>query len=62
MPSILEASAREVYEAYHEALLRKDWISARFWRPIVIERLGLLSGRANDSERPADTYRANPEG
>lgn len=57
---IAKASAREVYEAYYEALQRQDWPSIRFWRPIVIERLEQLGGAISDSERPAPGNRTNP--
>jgi hypothetical protein len=62
MSSVLEASAREVYEAYNEALLRQDWLSARFWRPIVIERLEILSGSVKHRDGSASTHRADKEG
>lgn len=62
MSSVVEASAREIYDAYYQALVRQDWPSVRFWRPVLIERLGQLNGRATNHERPTEPYRANPEG
>lgn len=62
MTWLVEASAREVWEAYHEALVRQDWPSARFWRPILIERLELLSERTGNSGRPGTPNREYPKG
>lgn len=55
---VARASAREVFEAYHQALINQDWASVRFWRPVLIERLELISGTSTDSERPAPGNRA----
>lgn len=46
--TILEASSREVLEAYLEALRRDDLEGELFWRPIVVERLGLIRGAVED--------------
>lgn len=47
--AIVRAAAREVLEAYNQAILRGDLQAALFWRPIVVERLELLSGDDTDS-------------
>lgn len=60
--TILEASAREVLEAYREALLRDDVLSEQFWRPIVIERLVMMHGAIEHFERLSGTDSAEQEG
>lgn len=62
MSWVVKASAREVFEAYHEALQRQDLPGAMFWRAILLERLELLGGSAEDSGRLTGPNRANPEG
>lgn len=49
--AIVRAAAREVLEAYNQAMLRGDIQQALFWRPIVVERLELLSGDDEDFGR-----------
>lgn len=57
---ILEASSREVFEAYIEALERGDLERATFWRPIVVERLGMMRGALEDYLRHSGTDGAQP--
>lgn len=45
---VLEASSREVFEAYVHALQRNDSVSAEFWRPICVERLVMMHGAIED--------------
>lgn len=59
---IVEASAREVFEAYYQAIERGDWPSARFWRPILIERLEVLSGAKTNRGGSATAHREQSEG
>jgi len=56
--AIVRAAAREVFEAYNQAILRGDLQAALFWRPIVVERLELLSG---DDTNPAGVIGADGE-
>lgn len=57
---IVEASAREVFEAYVTALHNRDREAAAFWRPVVIERLAVINGHAEYRERAARADRGEP--
>lgn len=57
---ILEASSREVFEAYVSALHRNDEQSAKHWRPIVVERLVMMHGAIEDYLRTSGTDRSQP--
>lgn len=58
--TIVRASAREVYEAYWEALERREPVAILFWREVLLERLGVLNGATGDSGRPSGAYRDGP--
>jgi hypothetical protein len=58
--TIVEASAREVFEAYWNALERKDAHAVFFWREILLERLGVLNGATGHSGRPFGADRDRP--
>jgi hypothetical protein len=58
--TIVRASAREVYEAYWEALERREPVAILFWREVLLERLGALNGAADDSERAPGAHRDGP--
>ena len=45
---VVEASAREVFEAYVHAIQRDDLQGVLFWRPIVVERLVVMHGILED--------------
>jgi hypothetical protein len=59
---IVEASAREVFEAYWEALDRRDAGRIFFWRSVLLERLAVLNGATHNSVEPPGAYGAGPEG
>jgi hypothetical protein len=59
---IVEASAREVFEAYWGALERGEPTSIFFWREILLERLGVLSGATDNSSGPPGAHRNGQEG
>lgn len=48
MSSVVEASAREVFEAYVQAIQREDIEGILFWRPVVVERLVVMRGIVED--------------
>jgi hypothetical protein len=58
--TIVEASAREVFEAYWQALERRDTVAVLFWREVLLERLGVLNGASGDSGRPSGARRDGP--
>lgn len=58
--TIVEASAREVFEAYWQALERRDPVAVLFWREVLLERLGVLNGASGDSGRPSGARRDRP--
>jgi hypothetical protein len=58
--TIVRASAREVYEAYFEALQRREPVAILFWREVLLERLGVLNGATGNSERPSGAHRDGP--
>lgn len=45
---VVEASAREVFEAYVQAIQREDLEAILFWRPVVVERLVVMRGILED--------------
>ena len=58
--TIVRASAREVFEAYWQALERKDAPAIFFWREILLDRLGVLNGATGDSGRAPGAHRDGP--
>lgn len=58
--AVLEASSREVFEAYVSALQRDDMESVMFWRPIVIERLVMMHGALEDYLRNSGVDGSQP--
>lgn len=58
--TIVRASAREVYEAYWQALERREPVAILFWREVLLERLGVLNGATGNSGRPSGAYRDGP--
>jgi hypothetical protein len=58
--TIVRASAREVFEAYWQALERKDPAAIFFWREVLLDRLGVLNGATGDSERAPGAHRDGP--
>jgi hypothetical protein len=60
--TIVEASAREVFEAYWLALERGELSAVLFWREILLERLGVLNGTTGNSNGAPGAHRNGPEG
>ena len=58
---IVEASAREVFEAYWQALERGELSAVLFWREILLERLGVLNGAPGNSSGPSGAHRDSPQ-
>lgn len=48
---MLEASVREVAQAYFEALNRGDLHGVYFWRSVLVERLVMLRVAIADNQR-----------
>lgn len=59
---VMEASAREVFEAYVSAIERNDVESIMFWRPICVERLVMLHGAIEDYLRHSGTNGTQQKG
>ncbi len=59
---IMEASSREVLEAYVEAVERGEPERIEFWRYVVVERLVMMHAALTDYYRTGGTDRDEPEG
>lgn len=57
---IVEASAREVFEAYNLALANHDREAVVFWRDVLIDRLVIIHGYQYDRERAAGADSREP--
>ena len=59
---VLEASSREIMEAYLEALEGGEESRIRFWRSVVVERLVLIHGAVTDYYGAGGADRDESEG
>ncbi len=59
---VLEASSREVLEAYVEAVERGETERIRFWRAVVVERLVMCHAALTDYYGTSGTDGDEPEG
>jgi hypothetical protein len=57
---IVEASAREVFEAYAQARENGDREASEFWRIALIERLVVINGHTQHRERTARADSGEP--
>jgi len=52
--AVLEASVREIAQAYFQALERGDIHAVYFWRTVLVERLVMLRVAITDNQRDAN--------